>query len=500
MIEIFNDSPVGQSRWETIRVPARLFKDSDKGKGSNYEHGALVVGGKIGEHLRRVHIFGKLEGYEIGTLGGNGADLKYLTDVALPGGPIPRINVDCKVGEEELAFSLAGGRTIYSDDVMRQVYSKMRANRSLFLFEAHTLTWSNSLVHRIELVISASNPAVPQVEEEIRDLVVSTPGYLVVPRWAKYRQVERIAPDAVRLIGTPDSFGDGQRQIYVFDVVELSPNLDIEATAGVPHGSVFGVAHRMIWDGEYGPFGQIPELNDYENTKAREWGAAAAREQWQSWQHRKNAVSDRWAEPHLGLTKTPFRTGDQQDFGMAKVQEVVASHQGVMNLDEAYCQALQDGCRPNCYRESNGDAVLPINHPGLVFWGDQKHYHPGVSPDRLGKELPAIEQCHGWWGRDWEHGTCTYMAGVAALVESPALDALLNDYGRAYLFGATVKPGWSTSSRGPARAVGRQLHAMSWIHWLYGDPAIAERMGDRVGSFSDYEEKLGEKAEDQGVR
>jgi hypothetical protein len=146
----------------------------------------------------------------------------------------------------------------------------------------------------------------------------------------------------------------------------------------------------------------------------------------------------------------------------------------------AYLSALKLAARPCHHLEADGRQVDPVDHPQCVFWSGRPHWHPVVSPDRLGKSLGvSSDSTHGWWGPDREHWLYNTVAAAARLTGSPALQRELSQQARVFLFGETVAPGVSTSGADAARSVGWAGIMVVHLWRNLEDRALAERVAQR---------------------
>jgi hypothetical protein len=182
----------------------------------------------------------------------------------------------------------------------------------------------------------------------------------------------------------------------------------------------------------------------------------------------------------MGMARIAGQTGDQNDFGVVKLSPV--AHSGLPSLLlEAEASLLQEACRAVHFFEVDGSPVEPANHPDWVVWAGRTHWHPSVSPDRLGKTDPkAPHETHGWTGKDREHWCSQTMAAFALLTGAHWARAELANEARLYLGGQTTKPGWSTSNAGAPRGGGRTALTAAWIALINDDAALRQRMDERM--------------------
>ncbi|HLU39303.1 MAG TPA: hypothetical protein VK081_07945, partial [Planctomycetota bacterium] len=186
-----------------------------------------------------------------------------------------------------------------------------------------------------------------------------------------------------------------------------------------------------------------------------------------------------WCGP-MGLARNPGQTGDQADFGVAKYGLVAGTGLPSLLL-EAEASVLQEACRPVHFFEADGSPVLARNHPEWVTWSGRTHWHCEVSRDRLGKPCPEPKfERHGWAGKDREHWSTNYAAGLYLLTGWPWLRRELENEVELFLAGETLDPALTTSGPGAARGVGRTLLAGCWLWLCTGNEALQRRIVDRI--------------------
>jgi hypothetical protein len=156
----------------------------------------------------------------------------------------------------------------------------------------------------------------------------------------------------------------------------------------------------------------------------------------------------------LGVAKASTVTGSQEDQLFPGADAALAT--GYVGHELArYLTAMRQSLRPCHHLEADGEHLRVEQHPQLVFWDGRPHWHPGVSPDRLGKpRTPYADELHGWWGPDVEHALCQTLTLAARTTPSDALQWQLQHWARIYRLQWTTRPGYSTTQTYAARAVG----------------------------------------------
>jgi hypothetical protein len=184
-----------------------------------------------------------------------------------------------------------------------------------------------------------------------------------------------------------------------------------------------------------------------------------------------------WENGVVGANASSGDTGAQEDQVFVRGESFHAGGEGAELV--AYLSALEWLSRPSHHLEASGRQADPAEHPHCVFWSGRPHWHTGVSPDQLGKPGPLPDPDYGWTAQDREHWLIGTLAAGARLVESPALQWELQQHARAFLFGETVRPGYSTSGADAARSVGWAGIVAVQLWRELEDRALAERVRAR---------------------
>ncbi len=162
----------------------------------------------------------------------------------------------------------------------------------------------------------------------------------------------------------------------------------------------------------------------------------------------------------IGIGKTPGQTGKQEDFGATKGTHVVLSN------EVSYIPALQFASYYELFRginhyEENGEKLKAEDHPQWITWSGRTHWHPGVSPDRLGKEGDPPPGT-GWWGYDDQHRSQNNFAAYAMLTDDPLIDDQMAH--QLEVDKASYRIKLPNYGAGAARAQGRQIGC--WAQFL----------------------------------
>ncbi len=240
------------------------------------------------------------------------------------------------------------------------------------------------------------------------------------------------------------------------------------------HAPVVGQA--LNWAGSWGPWGVVPDLHPDENKASRGYGQAAAREVSARFRDLFASKGSMWDLPPYGLRRIPAFTGDQQDFGSTKLAPALAPKLGnPAHLYEVGHSILFEAGRPSYFYEPDGRRIRAENHPKLVFWGLYPHFHPNVSPDRLGKKPWTPTPWNGPMApKDWSHMSSNNLAGWTLLTGSHLGLHLIEHEVEGWLLGS-AKLRWL----GEPRAVGRSMRSVAWHYLVTGDERIRNRFNER---------------------
>ena len=491
-IRIQNMAPLPRSSWVTAVVPLDDEHLEGQWRVRTQPETWAILGAKASPRTRLLHVFAKLEAFET-------RSLRYTLDKpeddaadepeperATPATPAsfapPAITATID-GEEQL-LDLATGLELVENAGRVVVRSRGRIPGSMLVVEAWWYLYPGSRVIPFELWAICSDPRTKAMRQDIDELELRMPAGMVpvirhaVAHGAGQPRLED-GSWRVNLLG-PTHFADAQGRAWSGVLLLPTGASPAEAAnlAAELHGPVYAMAKPKVWKrtGAWGPWGALPTAHP---SAKDTFGAHIARHRrWAAWVAQPR---DPWDAAWLQV-KRPAQTGDQYDFGVTKLSPALATKGGgPAHIDEALFRAMKTASRRGYYREADGGPVLQANHPDLVFWGQQIHYHPGVSPDRLGKD-PWVQQpdSHGWVGWDREHISINGLCGTYLLTGSHLLRELVRSNIESWLLGATTKPGWSTTSRGAPRSVGRTLLALAWCYVCTGDERIPQRMRERL--------------------
>lgn len=492
-IRVQNMAPLARSSWVTATVPL----DDEHMQGSWVVHTEpeswAILGAKASPRTRLLHVFAKLEPWETRaftyTLAKPASEGDEPASERAAPGAAPRFEppaILATIDGETQLLDLASGLEVVENEGRVVVRSRGRIPGSMLVIEAWWYLYPGSRVIPFELWAICSDPRTKAMRQDIDELELRMPAGVVpvirhaVALGAGQPRLEN-GSWRLNLLG-PTHFADAQGHAWsgVLLLPKGANEGEARSLAAELHGGVYAMAAPKTWrrTGAWGPWGVQPTPHP---SVERTFTAYVERmKRWSSWAAQPREL---WSPAWLQVRR-PAQTGDQYDFGVTKLSPALATRGGGPgHLDEGYFRAVRTACRRGYYREADGGPVLQANHPDLVFWGQQIHYHPGVSPDRLGKD-PWVQQpdSHGWVGWDREHVSINGLCGTYLLTGSHLLCELVRSNVESWLLGATTQAGWSTTSRGAPRSVGRTLLAMAWCYQCTGDARIPQRMRERLSS------------------
>lgn len=245
-----------------------------------------------------------------------------------------------------------------------------------------------------------------------------------------------VAPTAEAPIGDPENPND--------PVVRGLRNL--RAGAG---GPIVGLC--LEWDSHWLAGQHVPRFAPgYVSAHDAAWAGFLADQE----------VNAGWfANRPVGIGKTPGQTGGQEDFGATK------GTYAVVDGDARFIRVLQYSVQAELFRgfnhyEQNGVPLILAAHPRWVTWNGITHYHPGVSPDRLGKNID-VSPGTGWYGYDDEHRSQNNLAAYAMLTDDPFIADQLHH--QLTTDAACYRMRFPNNGSGAARAQGRTSGAWAQI-------------------------------------
>jgi hypothetical protein len=326
-----------------------------------------------------------------------------------------------------------------------------------------------------------SDPRTPAMQCDVEELAIECEGMALALRHDGALGITHAATTtgsrSVLLKGRPLGDGQGLRRTgALVPAMRGDRSLADQTTFAAATAPLLG-ATTWRESAAFGPFGVVPELPPWlrgpglRSHLQRELAQLVGGDR---------PGGDPFGCFRHGLARFAGQTGDQADFGVAKLSLVAAT--GVPSpLLAAELSVLQEACRPVHFFEADGRPVEPEDHPAWVVWSGRTHWHPEVSTDRLGKPVPEPRhETHGWTGKDREHWSSNTLGAFALLTGSHWAREELRNEGRLYRAGQTLDPRFSTSHAGAPRGAGRTALAAAWNVLATGDERLAARMDARM--------------------
>ncbi len=378
-------------------------------------------------------------------------------------------------------------RMEHDTDIRKTHYFRGRVPQTDLVCDLWYTIFSGQDHMPFELRLTASSTASPLFSQAIESAHLWVEGAAAHVRAARrrgagYGVLSAKGPNVVHLLG-PSTLWDGQGQEWCGDFLFYYPNGTAnggrsDTLMSTIRSSFFGVSTDWGNSGAYGPFGHVPLPPPWIKDGGRA-AAIAARQSFEQWLEQDGSPWDNWP---LGLNKFPGQTGYQPDFGSTQVADIFAS--GMPDrIEEARLNASEEALRPVHHREADGTMVRAANHPTWVTWDGRTHYHPQVSPDRLGKPTPEPQlKANGWVGRDVQHWSTLILSNAYLLTMSPSLRYELDNDAELYIAGHTLPSARKTATNAPgaARGVGRTLLCMAWNYLLTANDGLKYHVAERV--------------------
>jgi len=397
-----------------------------------------------------------------------------------------RLEAVLRFAGEEVSAQLQAAEVLETNAARRVELWRGRLGTSGIVCEALLTAWRGQRHLDADVAAFFSDPRTEAMAIGIDDLSFRSHGLALVLRHAQrfgVRTTENEAKDGSTCsVLRACQLGDGQGIRRTGVLVPPYAGLD-EAAAKSAQAAVLcpvlAATDRWTETGTWGPFGVVPATppgrSDLGAARAvlAQRHAAFVREE-------AAGGGDPFAAGPYGPARNPAQTGDQQDFAVAKFGLVAGT--GLPSfVFEVEASVLQEACRPVHFFEADGSPVRGENHPRWVVWSGRTHWHCEVSKDRLGKPCPEPRfPRNGWYGKDRQHWSTNYAAGLCLLTGAHWLVRELQNEVELFLAGETLDPSLTTSGAGAARGIGRTLLAGCWLYLCTGDPRLRQRMHDRV--------------------
>lgn len=366
-------------------------------------------------------------------------------------------------------------------NAMRRVeLRRARIGKSGLVAELIVTAWRNQRHADISLAVFFSDPATAEMQRHYDEIAVECRGMGIVLRHPGYlgitQHMTAYGSRAVLLEQRVLGDGQGLRRVGVmvppFDGNRISDET-LRAVAVVP----LLAASSWQGTGAFGPYGVVPAPPQWLAGNALRIHFAARHKAFTS---RERAGGDPFVVGPFGLQRMASQNGDQADFGVCKLSLVAYSGIPSMLL-EVEASVLQEACRPVHFYEDDATPVLPDQHPDWVVANGRSHADAAISKDRLGKPVPEPPvETHGWTGKDRQHWSSNYLSAYALLTGAHWARLELENEARLYLAGQTLDPQCTTSYAGAPRGAGLVALAAAWNLCVTDNPALHQRMDERM--------------------
>jgi hypothetical protein len=204
---------------------------------------------------------------------------------------------------------------------------------------------------------------------------------------------------------------------------------------------------------------------------------AEFQQEWSRFEASLGQAGDFYDDRPHGIGQKPGWTGDKEGFGATKGTYVVVGERPRALHMLAY-SVVADLYRPgtSLYDEA-GEPLDPTTQTDWWTWSGYTHYHPGVSPNRLGKTASSFGWPNlgatGWDAYDDQHRGQLNLCAVLALWDDPLAESIVRTQSipdAAMLLGRV----------GATRAVGRLCTAWSNFVGLLEDGLERQRFETRI--------------------
>ena len=367
------------------------------------------------------------------------------------------------------------------DNAMRRVaLRRARLDATGLVCEMIVSQGRGDLHSYVDFAVFFSDPSKPAMQCLVRELAIESTGMALLFRHPGRLSVQQQTTESgSRVVLLKDQvLGDGQG---IRRTGSLLPALtDDAARNATTNAAVLGplrCATSWTGTGAFGPFGEPAPLPDWLRGNAVQ---SVLAQRHRAFSQSERPQPDPFVAYEFGPTKNAGQTGDQMDFGVTKLSIVAAT--GIPSfLHECEPSVLQEACRPVHMFAVDGSMTLAKDHPEWIVWSGRTHWHPEVSPDRLGKPVPEPPfEAHGWTGKDRQHWSSNHLGAFAQLTGAHWARRELMHEAQLYLSGETTSKDKSTSGSDAPRGAGRTQLAACWIYIATGDEALRARIDERT--------------------
>ena len=469
-IALQNPSHTVRNEWTPAVVPREIVRAPSYVSGT----ATAIAGHEWGRRGRIVHVKAGLDAFEHRVIDFEPGELPRIAFppvieevIGIPpiGADLPFVHLEVGGFDYDFAPTLHpievdGIRSVW---VGSQRMGSLVAYVWFYNYPGQRIDW--------ELLLTHSDPSNARMELTIQDCQLQAPSGLAPHVWW----------GAERGGASRATYGHGswsQRMlppVMVADGQGIAFKGFLAVTPQQHEESVFGWVDALSteWAGHWGPWGVLPDLHPAEDTDARLHGHLAYFEWYQDFVRHTAKLRaggyNPFTMPDYQLLAVPRNTGGRYQFGNTTMAPAVAPlNGGPYHIQESFLSGMYEAGRPSYFYERSGLPIDPPDHPDCVFWGFRPDFRRAVSPDQLGKEDRGPWHNNTLWVKDFEHACSNTLAGTALLSGSYMLKHICEHELTAHRL--------SPRLASPARAVGRQLKSLAWIHEVLDSSWTTDRM------------------------
>ena len=450
-VTVENLTPNNFEGWKRVNVDVLPEHDAGIVDGAQY-----VLGRVTGDGTRALDIFVDLDGYEKKTFDLTTAEPHQFAIGALPTNLIEYFGGPVKIDGAPMQFV-----SLEIDGA--GISSHLRARFGAMMVADLWMTWypDQPAWARGELLLTCSNPTVPDMKEDIGETSLTFGDALTLcPGHAPNEPV----------IVEGASFANAQGRLLPVTFLwlrHLNVAQDWSTAGAVANLGISGIGIKDLFPHGNRPY---PEATSPGETFPHRWTSP-------KWAGSISRLHD-WQSGMVGPAKFSGTTGAQEDQVFQRGEALLPGGPSGADI-VTYLAACKYANRPCHHLEADGTIVDGANHQTrLRYWDGRVHWHTGVSPNRLGKGTAgfSMQASHGWSGPDVEHWLISTLSAGHRYTGSPALAHLLKHQAHIYMLQWTHDPGSTTSQTYASRAVGWEgIGVVSLFRELH-DRTLARRV------------------------
>lgn len=312
-----------------------------------------------------------------------------------------------------------------------------------------------------ELLITASNPSIPDMTEMLNDdLTLTFNGAVVTFLGNGFAPAMRHG----------DFIGDGQARAFLgtIDFVSYMNPQEQETAYAYATGGVGMV--DLDWQNFIGPLKRVADA-------PRAWDGRL-------WMLATYTPALRrlqtWEDGPLGIEMQSGDSGEQEDQCYGGKGTAIFTGGGFGAVQTLRLVAMGWAKRPCHFLEADGSPLrldIPQSQSGLCLWSGRPI---SWCADQRGKPRGiTTADTHGWSGPDNQHDLINTLGDAYQLTGSPLLHRLLDAQARVFWYSQTLDPALATSMVDASRAWGWEGLKAAWLWITLQDRSLAQRIKDR---------------------